>query len=151
MLLLIPLCGLIDLGGGNMKDVYSPSEVAEILGVHVKTVRRYLNEGTLKGLKVGGAWKVSKEEVKKMLNHVDDEDKIKDTSRIRKNLSIEVDINDIKEGKTIAKELMELINSDNYENCTFNFNQEGKTSFFKLTGNTDYLIDSLKVIKKYES
>lgn len=51
-----------------MKELYSPHEVAKILDVHVKTVRRYLRDGTIIGQKIGGSWKVSSEELKKQID-----------------------------------------------------------------------------------
>ena len=42
-------------------SVYSPSEVAAILGLHPNTVWRWLASGKLPGRKVGGIWLVSAE------------------------------------------------------------------------------------------
>lgn len=54
----------VRVGGVVMiKEFYSPVEVANILGVHVKTIRRHLRENVITGQKIGGSWKVSKEEL----------------------------------------------------------------------------------------
>lgn len=37
----------------------TPAEVAGMLQVHEKTVRRWLNEGTLRGSLLGRVWRVS--------------------------------------------------------------------------------------------
>ena len=45
-----------------MKDplgLYSVEAVAERLGVHVRTVRRYLREGRLRGTKIGKQYRVA--------------------------------------------------------------------------------------------
>lgn len=40
-------------------NMYSVETVAEKLGVHVRTVRRYLREGRLKGVKIGKQYRVA--------------------------------------------------------------------------------------------
>lgn len=47
-----------------MKKLYSVAEIAEILGLHQKTVQRFIREGKLKAVKIGRAWKVSIEDLK---------------------------------------------------------------------------------------
>ncbi|MDY4307571.1 helix-turn-helix domain-containing protein [Enterococcus mundtii] len=50
-----------------MKNYYSVNEVAEILGVTTRSVRNYLREGKLQGIKVGGKWKFSEENLSEFL------------------------------------------------------------------------------------
>jgi excisionase family DNA binding protein len=40
---------------------YTVDEAAELLGVHVRTVQARLRDGTLKGKKLSGAWRIYKE------------------------------------------------------------------------------------------
>jgi len=40
------------------KYLYSVEKVAELLGLHQKTVLRYINEGKLKANKIGGRWRI---------------------------------------------------------------------------------------------
>ena len=49
-----------------MLSVY---EVAEQLGVHFRTIIRWIKEGKLKGVKVGKQWKISKEELERVKNN----------------------------------------------------------------------------------
>ncbi|HAK47158.1 MAG TPA: hypothetical protein DCO79_14730 [Spirochaeta sp.] len=44
-----------------MKKLYSVAEIAEILGLHQKTVQRFIREGKLKANKIGRAWKIHAE------------------------------------------------------------------------------------------
>ena len=46
------------------KELFSVSEISEILGLHPKTVQRFIREGTLKGRKIGRAWKVHVDDLK---------------------------------------------------------------------------------------
>jgi len=38
---------------------YSVDEIANLLGMHVKTIQKYVREGKIKATKVGKAWQVS--------------------------------------------------------------------------------------------
>lgn len=40
------------------KYLYSIDKAAELLGMHKKTILRYINEGKLKANKVGGRWRI---------------------------------------------------------------------------------------------
>ncbi len=41
------------------KEFYSPDEVAELLGLHVRTVRRFIREGKLKAVQVGKQYRIA--------------------------------------------------------------------------------------------
>jgi len=41
---------------------YSPSELAEILNLDVRTVRKLINEGDLPAVRVGGQWRISEKD-----------------------------------------------------------------------------------------
>lgn len=45
----------------ELPDILTVEEVAQYLGVGVSTVREYLKEGKLRGLKLGRGWKISKD------------------------------------------------------------------------------------------
>ena len=52
-----------DLSGGITKDptngiYYTVDEVAELLGVHRRTVQARLRDGTLRGKKLSGVWRI---------------------------------------------------------------------------------------------
>jgi excisionase family DNA binding protein len=40
------------------KELYTVEETAQFLNLHIKTVRRFLREGRLKGNKIGRAWMI---------------------------------------------------------------------------------------------
>ena len=46
-----------------MNGIYKVDEVAEMLHVVPETVRRWLQQGKLKGFKAGWGWRVKKEEL----------------------------------------------------------------------------------------
>jgi len=47
-----------------MEDrLLSPEEVADILGVHIETVRRLLRSGKIRGKKFGKFWRIKESEI----------------------------------------------------------------------------------------
>lgn len=48
--------------------VYSLTEMEPILGVTHRTLLTYIKDGRLKGVKIGGKWKVSGENLRKFIN-----------------------------------------------------------------------------------
>ncbi|MCM1989132.1 helix-turn-helix domain-containing protein [Oceanirhabdus seepicola] len=52
-----------------MKELFTVEEVAKVLDVHTRTVRRYIKEEKLGASKVGGQWRVDKENLKKFMNN----------------------------------------------------------------------------------
>ena len=50
-----------------MEGFYTVQELADLLGVHNLTVRRWLKEGKIEGKKFGRSWRISKNELKKIL------------------------------------------------------------------------------------
>ena len=47
------------------KDLYSVTEVAELLGLHVKTVRNYLRDGRLKSTRIGKQYRIARADLEK--------------------------------------------------------------------------------------
>jgi excisionase family DNA binding protein len=43
--------------------IYTPKEAAAILKVCDRTVKNKLNEGTIKGFKIGNRWRISQKEL----------------------------------------------------------------------------------------
>lgn len=48
-------------------DPITMAEAAQLLGRHYETIRRYVDNGTLRGWKVGGQWRVSRGECERLL------------------------------------------------------------------------------------
>ena len=48
--------------------VYSLAELEPILGVTHRTLLRYITDGKLKGVKIGGRWKVSQDNLRAFIN-----------------------------------------------------------------------------------
>jgi len=50
-----------------MSNFLTPEEIAERLKIHPGTVREWLRQSKLKGIKVGKLWRVEEEEFKRFL------------------------------------------------------------------------------------
>ena len=50
-------------GGHSMREVYTVRDVAQRLHLTTETVRDYLQEGKLKGFKVGKQWRVGEQDL----------------------------------------------------------------------------------------
>lgn len=48
--------------GNDERELYSIGEVAERLGLHVRTVRNYVRDGRLKAVRIGKQYRISKED-----------------------------------------------------------------------------------------
>ena len=48
--------------------LYTLTELEPILGVSHRTLQSYIKDGRLKGVKIGGKWKVSEEVLRKFIN-----------------------------------------------------------------------------------
>ena len=134
-----------------MKDFYTPKEVARILNVHEKTVRRYLRDGDLRGQKLGGSWKVSKEV---LMSYMDESplvtaDKLDpEVESVRMSLTIEIDVKNAKEGHRLAQKVMDIINKSEFESCDFQYNYKKKVARYALSGSSEFLITALNIVRK---
>src|ERR1700684_1589953 len=48
------------------QELYSVEQVAERLGLHVKTVRNYVHEGRLKAVRIGKQYRIAREDLEAM-------------------------------------------------------------------------------------
>lgn len=51
----------------ELNKLYTVEELTELLHVHRRTLYRYINTGKLKGIKVGGYWRFTEEQLKAFL------------------------------------------------------------------------------------
>ncbi|MEU4180287.1 helix-turn-helix domain-containing protein [Streptomyces sp. NPDC026589] len=49
--------------GNDERELYSVGEVAELLGLHVRTVRNYVRDGRLKAVRIGKQYRIYKEDL----------------------------------------------------------------------------------------
>jgi excisionase family DNA binding protein len=49
-------------------ELYTVNQIAKLLNVHEKTIRRYINNGRLEARKIGGQWRINQEAYNKLIN-----------------------------------------------------------------------------------
>jgi len=52
-----------------VKEILTPREAAEYLGIHVQTIYRLLKNGEIPGRKVGGVWRFRKDVLDSWLSY----------------------------------------------------------------------------------
>ena len=57
-----------DTGGIQSLKLYTLTEIEPILGVSHRTLLSYVKNGTLHAVKIGGKWKVTEKELKRLIN-----------------------------------------------------------------------------------
>ena len=55
-----------------MNEVLTPSELARLLKIHVKTVYRLAREGSIAGSKIGRSWRFSRSQILEFVNRQQD-------------------------------------------------------------------------------
>lgn len=51
----------------ELKEYYSPDEVAELLGLHVRTIRRFISEDKIKATRVGKQYRIAENELRQLI------------------------------------------------------------------------------------
>lgn len=51
------------------QEYYSSEELAEMLGITTRTIRNYLKNGKIKGYKIGGKWRFSKNNIEEFIRN----------------------------------------------------------------------------------
>lgn len=60
----------LELNSQKLEDLrlFTLTELEPILGVTHRTLQTYIKDGRLKGIKIGGKWRVTEENVRKFIN-----------------------------------------------------------------------------------
>jgi len=111
-----------------VKEYYTVREMAEILGLHEKTVQRYIREGQIKAQKIGKSWRVTKEDLEDFTGmsierRSPEEQKTlkrKPKQRISVSAVVDIDACEKEEAIRISNTLSAVLNSRHYDfsGCT---------------------------------
>lgn len=150
---------------------YTVEETATKIGVHTKTVRRYIYSGKIKALKLGGQWRIAEEDLNEYLNTgsckqgCDDEVSNDDFCVFMDGSAFDSDdsfqicsIVDYFVGaesklKYISADLMELITEqDKSSNSKFNYvyDKDEQKARFVLWGSPSFMENVMKILKGYD-
>ena len=154
---------------------YTVDEASNKIGVHTKTVRRYIYSGKIKALKIGGQWRISEDDLSDYLNtgsckqgcndesnEVSSDDfcvfmdgssfDSEDTFQICSIIDYYIGSENIL--KPISSEIMNLVTTYNEsDNCKFNYvyDKEQKKARFVLWGSAEFMENVMKILKSYDT
>jgi len=148
---------------------YTIDKIAEILGMHHKTIRKFITEGKLAASKVGKQWRISGHDLSLFIekNNVNIKDKniseeasidfltngeVKETEKQKINVSTVVDINDVdkEEYFRISNTLIAVMNCKDSKmgKSTINMKYDEKENRLRvlLWGNVSFIEEMLNSI-----
>ncbi|MCK8059278.1 MULTISPECIES: helix-turn-helix domain-containing protein [unclassified Fusibacter] len=159
----------------NNESLYTVDEIAKKLDVSPRTVRRYINADAIKAVRIGGQWKVKKEDLTAYLNgdrgpfkevshdHIKEDDLCvfmdseyyRSDSRIQICSIIDINLKDKQEATPIANEIMELLNSDDAccgNNAKFQYIYKDKEQIarFVVWGTPSSIEQIMQLVKRHE-
>lgn len=145
-------------------------QVAQILNLHSRTIRRYISEGRINANKVGGQWRIKTEDLKRFMggeafcksSREHEEENIKSfidgkSSEISGNIQvctiIDIYVEAVEEIKPICQALLDLMNNGDEEQKSakfqYSFITEEKKGRFTLWGNPKFIAKMLNVVGEF--
>lgn len=144
---------------------YTINEVAELLDMHHKTIRKFITEGSLKANKVGKQWRISEQDLNSFMKvnkdkNVDEEQKLEfsiseastNVKKARINVSTVIDIEEINKEQymRISNMLIAIMNckDDEMNNSTINMKYYEKENKLKvlLWGQVKFIEEMLSTV-----
>jgi excisionase family DNA binding protein len=147
------------------QDIYTVDQVAQILEMHPRTIRRYIRDGRLKATKVGGEWRIKGMDLNGLMNGNVNEI-IKESkndvigfvegryseldSKVQVCTVIDYYVDSPEEAGPMSQALVSLMNSGDPDQMKAKFqyvyDQEEKKARFILWGNPKFLAKMLTVV-----
>ncbi len=115
-----------------MNKYHNVEEVAELIQIHPKTVRRYIREGKLQATKVGKAWRIPDDALHSFVEEEENSQKTKKRKRITVSTVIDIDVEDMNEAMGIVNSMNAILSSKTPE-------------YGKATMNVQYIEEESKV------
>lgn len=156
---------------------FSVEEAAQKIGVHSKTVRRYIYSGTIKALKLGGQWRIVENDLNEYLNTGSckqgcDAEVSRDVKVTSDDFCVFMDgeafdsddnfqicsivdyfVGDASKLKNISADLMELVTTrDKSSNSKFNYiyDKDEQKARFVLWGSPVFMESVMNILKSYD-
>ena len=136
---------------------YTVDEISNILGMHQKTIQRYIREGKLRAAKVGKAWRISGHDLSRFMesNKKFSEDKVDSEKRILVTSVVDIDVDDMDEAMSISNMLTASLNSKPSEYGRSSMNVQFLDTLGKLrimlTGSAEFMETMMSFLTSYES
>ena len=152
----------------EFEKLYTVEDIAKMTSLTSRTIRNYLKDGSLQGKKIGGQWRFTMDDIKRlfessslskdMIDHTKQEllDFIDGVNtdvygKIQVCTIIDYYCDSQDEAKQISDRLVSVINQQETKNAQARFHyqyieKEGKARFI-LYGIPDYIINTLELVK----
>lgn len=152
------------------KDYFSVDEIAEKIGVHTKTVRRYIYSGKLSATKIAGQWRITQESLDTFMDQgcctstkedgvsKDDFCIFMDTDHFASDDLIQICtivdyfVEEQKEVEALARDVMTVVTTmDTSGKSKFNYvyDDSEKKARFVFWGTPAFIEALMKALKKY--
>lgn len=141
-----------------IEKFYTVDQVADMIDMHPKTIRKFIREGKLKANKVGKQWRITGHDLSVFTEGKDQErivDETRDitfstedkgqtsTQRVTVSTVVDMDVKDMEEGTRIANMLMAVMNNKDskYGTSTMNvqFIEKEKKTRIMLWGTLSFM------------
>lgn len=157
-LLLLIIAHIRTIGSIFMQDkFYTVDEISNILGMHHKTIQRYIREGKLRAVKVGKAWRISGHDLSRFMesNKKFSDDKAGAEKRILVTSVVDIDVDDMDEAMSISNMLTASLNSKPSEYGRSSMSVQFLDSLSKLrimlTGSAEFMETMMSFLTSYEN
>ena len=150
----------------EFEKLYTVEDIAKMTSFTSRTIRNYLKDGSLQGQKIGGQWRFSMENIKRLFNNRNFTNDISSKNqqqildfvdgantdiqgKIQVCTIVDYYCENPQAGKQLYEKLVTVINSnDNDIPAKFNYSfiEKGRKARFTLFGNPDYIVKTLQLL-----
>lgn len=135
---------------------YTVDDISNMLGMHQKTIQRYIREGKLRAVKVGKAWRISGHDLSRFMeSNKKFEDKDGKEKKILVTSVVDIDVDDMDEAMSISNMLTASLNSKPSEYGRSSMSVQFLDSLGKLrvmlTGSAEFMEAMMSFLTGYEN
>jgi excisionase family DNA binding protein len=152
-------------------ELMTIDQTANMLGLSSRTIHRFIRKGLLPAVKIGGVWRIKKEDVMKLLSDNQAQGEIgqewtedateflrggdsRISGRFRTCVIVDCDFHDMEEAEAVSQAVISLMNQPSEKRtdarCQYQFKSETNRARFTLWGNPAFVADLLAVIGEHE-
>ena len=153
---------------GLSKKIFTVDEVAQILDMHPRTIRRYIKDGNLAAHKLGGQWRIHEEDLIRVMDEPSFREKKDDKSNSNLKSFIDGDhsidkgkiqictiidyyVTSAEEAKSICNSIIDVVNKADKEiKFEYSYDSSSSKARFTLWGHPKMISNVLEVFSKEE-
>lgn len=153
----------------ELEKLYTVEDIANMTGLTTRTIRNYLKDGRLEGKKIGGQWRFTMEDIKKLFDNGTVSKDIQDNKKqqvldfidgVNTDMNGSIQIctivdyycDKVEAAKEMMDKLMTVINNnegtENFSKYSYEYIEKEGKARFTLFGNPSFIIASLKLLEQ---